>query len=521
MSLNSHLDTRKAQALLYQNNFIQITVMGGIRLDHLERMKVTLVVKHETKTDLAPTRQPLDLYNDDQVSALVRKLAERLEASTQDLYRIIYDLTEKLEQYRLSEIDKKEVKRPKKKELSISEKKEAKAYLTKKNLMERTLSDIGKSGVIGEELNRLLMYLCYTSRKRAKPLHIICLGSSGSGKTHLQETVSALIPDEDKREVTTLSNNALYYFGERGLENKLLLIEDLDGAEDVLYPLRELQSKQKISKEVAMKDSQGKIKTEHIVVYGPVATSACTTKERLYEDNANRAFLLYLDNSESQDKAIMNYQRSRSAGSVNLKEETELKKLFQNCQRLLEQVTVKNPYANQLIIPHEVFKQRRTNELYLSLIETVTFYHQFQRAEQTDKLTGEIYIETALEDIHWANKLICEVLLRKSDELSGAQRAFLEELKDYLKSKDSMSFYTKDLRYALRMSPATVKRHVFSLEEYGYLKKIRGSKHKGYEYELLSLNDYDLLKERIYQILESNLEKIEAKTSQNPALAAG
>jgi hypothetical protein len=32
---------------------------------------------------------------------------------------------------------------------------------------------IGKSGVIGEEVNRLLMYLIFTSRKREHPLHII------------------------------------------------------------------------------------------------------------------------------------------------------------------------------------------------------------------------------------------------------------------------------------------------------------------------------------------------------------
>lgn len=497
--------------------------MGGIRLDHYERMKVTLVIKrssgNETKEQrpghCPPTRQQLDLYNDDQVSALVRKLAERLEASTQDLYKIIYDLTDELEKYRLSELDKEESKEPKKKSLSATEKKEALSYLKKKNLMERTMADIGKSGVIGEDLNRLLMYLAYSSRKQNKPLHLICLGSSGSGKTYLQNSVAKLIPDEDKLEMTALSEKALYYFGEKGLEYKLLLIEDLDGAEEALYPLRELQSKQKISKTVPVKDSKGRIQSKHFSVSGPVATSACTTREKLYEDNANRAFLLYLDDSEEQDKAIMAYQRSLSAGHVNIKAETVLQGLFKNCQRLLEPISVRNPYAKYLSIPHEVFKQRRTNELYLSLIETVTFYHQFQRSEETDKTTGEIYIETALEDIHWANKLICEALLRKSDELSGAERSFLEQLKDFLREKGKMSFYSKDLRFYLRMSPASVKRHVFSLEEYGYLKKIRGSKHKGYEYELLSLNDYELLKKSVYGILEKNLEKLSPKTMGN------
>ncbi len=47
---------------------------------------------------------------------------------------------------------------------------------------------------------------------REKPLHIMSLGASGTGKTYLQEKVSELIPEEDKIEITTLSKNALYYY---------------------------------------------------------------------------------------------------------------------------------------------------------------------------------------------------------------------------------------------------------------------------------------------------------------------
>jgi hypothetical protein len=66
---------------------------------------------------------------------------------------------------------------------------------------------MGKSGVTGEESKRLLMYLIFTSRKRENPLHIISLGSSGAGKSHLQEKVAELIPDEDKIESTSLTSN--------------------------------------------------------------------------------------------------------------------------------------------------------------------------------------------------------------------------------------------------------------------------------------------------------------------------
>lgn len=76
--------------------------------------------------------------------------------------------------------------------------------------MGRTKQAIGQSGIVGEEVNALIAYLIYTSRTRENPLHLLCLGASGTGKTWLQEKVGELIPEEDKLEITTLSVNAFY-----------------------------------------------------------------------------------------------------------------------------------------------------------------------------------------------------------------------------------------------------------------------------------------------------------------------
>ncbi|MCP3704696.1 MAG: hypothetical protein GY954_17415, partial [Alteromonas sp.] len=257
----------------------------------------------------------------------------------------------------------------------------------------------GKSGIIGEAYNSLLMYVVMTSRKRDHPLHVMSLAASGQGKTHLQERVSACIPGEDKLEITSLSDNALYYFGREELRHKLLLIEDLDGAEGVLYPLRELQSKRRITKTVTLKDEKGKLKTKSLEVEGPVSVAGCTTREHLYEDNANRSFLLYLDNSSKQDQRIMAYQRSLSAGKINRQTEEQVREQFQHMQRLFRNVQVRNPFAELLQIPESVFKPRRSNAHYLAFIEAITFYHQYQRKLQTDPQTGERFIETNLEDI--------------------------------------------------------------------------------------------------------------------------
>jgi len=162
---------------------------------------------------------------------------------------------------------------------------------------------------------------------------------------------------------------------------------------------KELQSKQRISKTITIKDKNGNTKTVHLKVNGPVTVAGCTTQESIYEDNANKSFLIYLDESNEQDNKVMEYQRKLSAGKINSSDETQARQLLQNVQRVLQPITVRNPYAELLQIPKEVFKQRRTNAHYLAFIEVITFYKQQQRQQQVDKESGELFIETTLEDI--------------------------------------------------------------------------------------------------------------------------
>jgi len=379
--------------------------------------------------------------------------------------------------------------------------------------MERTKEDIGKAGVIGEENNRLLMYLIFTSRKRETPLHIVSLGSSGIGKTHLQEKVGALIPAEDKIEITTLSENAFYYFGKRQLQNKLILIEDLDGAEDVLYPLRELQSKRRISKTVVHKNSKGETRTVHLTVEGPVSVAGCTTKESLYEDNANRSFLIYIDESREQDEKVMHYQRKLSAGKIDTSEQQQIVKQFQNMQRILQAVQIRNPYAELLKIPDDVFKPRRTNAHYLAFIELVTFYHQYQREKQYDHETGEEYIQTTAEDIAEANKLLKEILLRKSDQLTGACRSYFEKLKAWLQAENKTTFSNREARQALRINASNQKRYMGELIANYHIRVVDGQKAKGYQYEITSFEEYEKLKRGIETVLDEILSRIEQRSN--------
>ena len=495
------------QQLQYENEMLKLTVLGGIRLEGLDRMRVTIKVEVK-ESPRPPFRHTVDLYNDTQLEKFIRKAAEKLELGTTVIAASLSELTEKLEQYRLEQIKQTaENNKPKIKPLTEAEKQAALKYLQQPNLLEQTKADIGKSGVVGEDTNRLLMYLIYTYRKSQTPLHVLCLASSGTGKTHLQEKVGELVPEEDKIEITTLSENAFYYFGQRELKHKLLLIEDLDGAENVLYPLRELMSKRRISKTIAIKNKSGETKTIHLIVEGPVAVSGCTTRESIYEDNANRSFLLYLDESKEQDHAVMDYQRKLRAGKIDTAAENSIKELFKNCQRVLEPVRVINPYAEFLTIPEEVLKPRRSNEHYLLAIEAIAFYKQHQREKKADE-NGELFIEVMIEDIAEANELLKDILLRKSDELTGQCRDYLQHIGRYLQENQLTRFTNREIRKRLKLEPTKQKRFTKILLGSYYIKRVQGTKSKGYEYEIVSPDEYNQLQNSITGVLADNLEKI-------------
>lgn len=510
------LNTDNKDALVFTTEEIQYTVLGGINTNHLDRMRVTIKIEVINRQypdfmqneDLAgiALRANVDLYHDVQTEKLIRRTAERLEIGTTQLYKGLAQLTEQLEAYRLKLIEKEQSTKPQPKQLTEKEREEAINFLKQETLNTETNNLLEKSGIVGEELNRLIMWYVYTSRKLQRPLHIISFGSSGTGKSHLQEKVGELIPDEDKIEITAITQNAFYYYDKDELGHKLILIEDFDGALSALYPIRELQSKQRISKTITIKDSKGNTKTLHLKVKGPVTVAGCTTQESMYEDNANRSFLIYLDESKEQDKKVMHYQRLLAAGKIDLEEEERQRTFLQNVQRVLKPIKIINPFAEYLEIPDDVFKPRRTNAHYLGFIEAVTFYHQYQRTEAVNPDTGEIYIETTIEDIAIANELMKDILLRKSDELNKATRTYFEYLKAWLKSEEKQSFLLSEARKALNVSHGSQKRYMSILIDNYFIKKEKTK--EGFVYSVNSYEDYKNLKEKVSTSLDAILQNL-------------
>jgi DNA primase len=506
----SQLDTSNVDKITYQENQLHFIIWGGIEKENIHRLKLNLLVQLKGN-DYRYYQDDVNLYSNGQLQRYIRGAAEELEVSGTVLKNTIRKLKSQIESYRLTLIEaERKALAPKLYQMSTNEQKEALRFLKADNLVQNTLSAISKGGLIGEEQNGLLLFFLYLSRLMDDPLHAIIYGKSGSGKTYLQTKISECLPEESVRTITSLTENTLYYSAKGFWKHKLLLIEDLEGVYNAFLPLREFMSKQSISKLTTDKDAKGNNVQKVLMVEGPICVSGATTKANVYEDNANRSFLLHVDETPDHAKKVMDYQRQLQAGLVNEAQQKKYKQLLQNTQRLLKQVRVINPYAPMLDIPDCVFKKLRTNMHYLRLIEIITFYHQLQREVKTDK-SGKPYITTTPEDIQWANFLIKDSLLRKSDELSGQIRHFFESIKSFAdKKEEPKTIYAKEVREAFRMNPMTINRYLRELENRSYIQRNGGNRKTGFEYEIKAWDEYEKLKSGI-DILDDILQKVRDK----------
>ncbi|HNY37231.1 MAG TPA: CHC2 zinc finger domain-containing protein [Petrotogaceae bacterium] len=513
------LSTKNPQKIIYQEGDLLMIIWGGIERENVHRLRVNLLVQKEGDT-MRYYQDDVNLYSNLQLQRYIKGATEELDISTMVMKSTLRRLQLQLEEYRLAEIEReRKALQPRSYYMTREEEIKAGDFLLSKDLVKITMKAVEKTGLVGEERNGLLLFFLYLSRFFDEPLHAIIFGKSGSGKTYLQTRISECLPEESLRTITSLTENTLYYSEKDFWKHKVLLIEDLEGVYQAFLPLREFMSKQSITKLTTDKDIKGNNVQRVLVVEGPVCVSGATTNTQIYEDNANRSFLLHVDETPQHADQVMHYQRRQQAGLINEAEQNAWRELLRNAQRLLRPVKIINPYAIELDIPQCVFKKLRTNMHYLRLIEIITFYHQKQRTWKKNK-NGIFFIESTLEDIEWANYLIKDSLLRKSDELSGQVRQFFEGLKELAgNNKNPESLYAKHIREHFRMHPMKANRYLRELEQRGYLQMIGGNRKTGYEYEISAWEEYDKLKSGI-DILDEILKRLREKEEKKLSITS-
>src|SRR4051812_27673491 len=118
MAQDLKLNTANPEAITYHTEEITYTILGGIRLEGLDRLRVTLKIEvlnrkfqhYLNNPDIAALaiRQNLDLYSITQTEKLARLVADRLEVGVTQVSKDLSDITNELERYRLQQIESKQ-----------------------------------------------------------------------------------------------------------------------------------------------------------------------------------------------------------------------------------------------------------------------------------------------------------------------------------------------------------------------------------------------------------------------------
>jgi DNA primase len=302
-------------------------------------------------------------------------------------------------------------------------------------LVDRVLADLDACGLVGETANKLAVYLAATSRLLRRPLGILVQSSSSAGKSTVVDRVLDLMPDEQAHRYASLSENALVY-EDRDIRHHILAIAELEGAQEAIYALKLLQSDGQLSRATVAKQADtGTVAARELRVEGPVALFLTTTDRAVDPELQNRCLTLTISEDAAQTQAIHDQQRlARTIDGLHAQVAREaVRDLHRNAQRLLQPLTVLNPYARQLTFRSDRVRMRRDHEKYLALIDAVTLLHQHQRTTKTIEIGSKTItcVEATLADVAIANDLMHHLLGRSLDDLPPQTRRLLGLIVDW------------------------------------------------------------------------------------------
>jgi DNA primase len=499
------LQAKENAPLIYENEHLKIEVLGSIDLKDFSALRVTIAVTNKKKENF-PSRQNLNLYNDEQTEKIIRKIAEKTELGTTILHKAIHELINNLEKYRkeASREKPKTKNRHQLRDITQRQETEAQNTLNQPNLDQIIMDKLQQTGIIGEEKNALFLFLILLSHKMKRTLHAMVQGTAGSGKSHLISKVADTMYDQNKiKRFTRVTDKSFYNYGEYDLQNTGIILEDYDGlSEEAEMAWRELQSNNKLSSSVSQKNEQtGEIHTGEKYVFGPIASLVATTKFRIYEDNESRVFTIAIDESEAQTERVLEYMAKKASKEITAEQETQIQIELQNIVYFLKAYQVQNPY--RLELPKNVKHRRRLTQMLHDFIEQVTILYQYQREKQ-----NETTLITTVQDLEIAVDLMFNSIVIKADELDGILRQFYENLKTYIEKKgQNYEFTQREIRQEFRISKTQAFRYFTELQELEYIHKSNVGSRNTHNFQISYWDNVEKLRAEIRQHLQAQIDQ--------------
>lgn len=318
-------------------------------------------------------------------------------------------------------------------EMSEEDRAEARAWLEEPGLLDRLVTDLAGLGVVGEATNLMTCYLATISRKAERPLGVLVQSSSAGGKSTLVDAVCSLVPPEDLVSLSSMTAQALYYLGSRGLAHKVLSVAEEQGTSRASYALKLLLSEGRLTIASTGKDrASGRLVTRSYETPGPLALLMTSTATTIDPELENRLVVLGVNEDVAQTEAIIAAQRRGATveGMLARRARGDTRRRHANVQRLLEPLPIVIPDL-ATDFPSSATRHRRDHAKMLSLVAAVTLLHQFQRERRTVTASGDdaTFLVATAQDVEFGVDLARRVLARGTDSLAPQTARLLEAVR--------------------------------------------------------------------------------------------
>lgn len=343
---------------------------------------------------------------------------------------------------------------------------EARKLLKQPDFFLKIMEDMDNT-IIGEQENKMLLFLLFLSKISDRPQHILITGQPSLGKSHILNNVADYFGDSVEK-YTRLTSHALDYMEDKDFNNKIVLVQEAGGIKES-SSIRPLLSGDQNGLVIGVveKDEMGRMRTVEKRLKGMPVFATSDIVVEVEQQFATRVWNINLDASKEQTEKILKFQREKSKRPWDFAD-TKKDISIITAVSLLEKKGVVIPFVDVLEFPSDKVRARRDNKKFIALIEMSTLLHQKQRPLIIKN--EKEYIIATIDDLFVALVLGLKAITASYLEMEERIREFKEQIDILIeKSKgDIIDFLTvKEISKATNQAEPTIRQYMDELIRLG------------------------------------------------------
>jgi len=340
--------------------------------------------------------------------------------------------------------------------------------------------------VVGEDENKLLLFLIMLSKDLDDPLCAILKASSSSGKSYLVNSTLKLFPREMYEKVSRVTPAALDYVRDR-LMHKIFFVQELGGAMAGQASLNVSLTEKELVLWLPTRSQGGDYTIKEVHARGPTCFISTTVEMVVDEQLETRTWALSVDESEEQTRRIHEFQALLDMKPWLVEEQGRAAQVIQNIVigGSHSPISVIVPFSDKISFPTGDRRTRRDRPKFLSLIKAVAYLYQGQRPMVTHQ--GKDYIVAFPIDFYMALEVGMKTL---KETLLKLPRSLQETLEICGKLEREGELITnKNVAKRMNFTTSSASRYLNDLNDLGYVSLIQGGRGALKVYEVINTND--------------------------------